>query len=395
MDDMIQTLSGPVAYPMENLSSEDAALLNGIFTANRLNLDVPGLGELIIEILPRLPGYSPESGIGLKINIGPGRTCLGMEDFIFKEVTDRFFRGHGIPDLPAEIRPVLLEAVFEHPLSGIESGIGDKCAILEADFGRIPVDPLCRHRLFFRLVRPHNSLETRGHLDLDPSCLRFLAEFIRKSGTRVHAPGGWDFLEASIVFEMGWTRLTAGKAARIRLLDIVLLAPCFSGADDRIRARLPDGRIWNARMDMETGRVRLTEKGEKTMTDAVCQESTDAGNGQPDAADRDIGPGADKPETAGPENTPEDARAADKDSGAPALDTDAIPVSLVFELGRQRMPLGELKKIGPGFLFQLAREAEAPVIIRAGDEAIGAGDVVRIGDRIGVRVLKVFHHADR
>ncbi len=74
---------------------------------------------------------------------------------------------------------------------------------------------------------------------------------------------------------------------------------------------------------------------------------------------------------------------------------ETIPVDLTFELGQKRIPLGELKNIGPGFHFRLDRDPATPVMIRAGGEVVGSGQMVRIGDRIGVRILEVFNHDDQ
>ena len=64
-------------------------------------------------------------------------------------------------------------------------------------------------------------------------------------------------------------------------------------------------------------------------------------------------------------------------------DWDEIPVDLRFELGELRMPVGQLKAIQPGYVFELEAPAERPVTIRANRVRIAIGRLVRI-DAFGI-----------
>jgi type III secretion protein Q len=65
---------------------------------------------------------------------------------------------------------------------------------------------------------------------------------------------------------------------------------------------------------------------------------------------------------------------------------DELPVRLVFELGRLSLPLAELEAIGPGYVFELGRDARRPVDIVSAGRRIGQGEIVAIGEALGVRV---------
>lgn len=72
----------------------------------------------------------------------------------------------------------------------------------------------------------------------------------------------------------------------------------------------------------------------------------------------------------------------------PALeaDLDDIEVSLVFECGRWSITLGALSSIGEGHVFELRRPVDGPIDILANGRRIGGGDIVRIGDELGIRL---------
>ncbi|MDH3660602.1 MAG: type III secretion system cytoplasmic ring protein SctQ [Alphaproteobacteria bacterium] len=85
---------------------------------------------------------------------------------------------------------------------------------------------------------------------------------------------------------------------------------------------------------------------------------------------------------------------ADIDAGGATPPADAafddLPIKLVFELGRLDLPLGELQEIGPGHVFALDRPLGEAVEIHAGGRRIGQGEIMRIEDQIGVRVVRLF-----
>lgn len=73
----------------------------------------------------------------------------------------------------------------------------------------------------------------------------------------------------------------------------------------------------------------------------------------------------------------------DEDAGARKL-----PVKIEFEIGRLEMSVGELSALQPGYVFALPAHLEgANVTIRANGRAAGRGEVVAVGDTLGVRLL--------
>ena len=67
---------------------------------------------------------------------------------------------------------------------------------------------------------------------------------------------------------------------------------------------------------------------------------------------------------------------------------DNIPVSLDFDLGNLALPLGELAALKPGYVFELAGSLEKlRVVIRANGTRVGLGELVAVGDVLGVQLL--------
>lgn len=70
----------------------------------------------------------------------------------------------------------------------------------------------------------------------------------------------------------------------------------------------------------------------------------------------------------------------------PDASLDDVEVTLVFECGRWPMTLGALRTVGEGHVFELGRPLNGPVDIIANGRRIGRGDIVRVGDALGVRL---------
>lgn len=69
-----------------------------------------------------------------------------------------------------------------------------------------------------------------------------------------------------------------------------------------------------------------------------------------------------------------------------------LPVALAFEVGRKAMPLGEIRQLTAGAIVQLDTTGQA-VDILANGRRVGQGEMVRIGESLGVRVIRMFDNA--
>lgn len=66
-----------------------------------------------------------------------------------------------------------------------------------------------------------------------------------------------------------------------------------------------------------------------------------------------------------------------------------VPVRVTVQIGRSRMTLGELVKLGAGSLISLDREAHEPADILVNGKVVARGEVVTIDSTYGVRITTV------
>jgi len=66
-----------------------------------------------------------------------------------------------------------------------------------------------------------------------------------------------------------------------------------------------------------------------------------------------------------------------------------VPLEVVAELGRAKMLVKDILKLGIGSVIELEKEAGEPVDIRINNKLIARGEVVAIDDYFGVRVTEL------
>ncbi|TJV03500.1 MAG: hypothetical protein E5Y18_27345, partial [Mesorhizobium sp.] len=56
-------------------------------------------------------------------------------------------------------------------------------------------------------------------------------------------------------------------------------------------------------------------------------------------------------------------------------------------------PLGEVRQLAPGAIVPLANVTKETVDIIANGKRVGRGEIVRIGESLGVRIARMFDNA--
>jgi flagellar motor switch protein FliN/FliY len=83
----------------------------------------------------------------------------------------------------------------------------------------------------------------------------------------------------------------------------------------------------------------------------------------------------------------------DADSGSrSAADLEAVfdvPVQVSAVLGRARMEVGELLKLGPGAVLELDRKVGEAIDIYVNDRLVARGEVVLVEDKLGVTMTEI------
>ncbi len=66
-----------------------------------------------------------------------------------------------------------------------------------------------------------------------------------------------------------------------------------------------------------------------------------------------------------------------------------VEVELTLEIGRRRMKIADVLKLGPGQTLELDKQAGEPLELLVNGRLIGRGEAVVVGDRYGIRITEI------
>src|SRR3954469_16544070 len=69
-----------------------------------------------------------------------------------------------------------------------------------------------------------------------------------------------------------------------------------------------------------------------------------------------------------------------------------LTLPLTIELGRTRMAVQDILRLGRGSVVQLERLAGEPIDLYVGDRRFAEGEVVVLGEHFGVRITRIISH---
>src|SRR6202035_2411709 len=81
-----------------------------------------------------------------------------------------------------------------------------------------------------------------------------------------------------------------------------------------------------------------------------------------------------------------------------AADLEAVfdvPVQVSAVLGRSKMDVGELLKLGPGTVLELDRRVGEAIDIYVNNRLVARGEVVLVEDKLGVTMTEIIKTEDR
>lgn len=72
-----------------------------------------------------------------------------------------------------------------------------------------------------------------------------------------------------------------------------------------------------------------------------------------------------------------------------------VRVPVVVVLARQPMRIEQVVKLVPGVLIQFEKACDSPMQVEVGKQAIAEGEIVKTGDKFGIRISNILKPAER
>ncbi len=72
-----------------------------------------------------------------------------------------------------------------------------------------------------------------------------------------------------------------------------------------------------------------------------------------------------------------------------------VEVPVVVTLASKRMPIDQVLKLVPGVMIQFEKSCDSPMVLELAGTPIAQGEVVKIGDKFGIRISEISRPAER
>ncbi len=332
------------------LTRAQLASLNSVAT-RRLPFVTELAGKPLAIAAIGLEQTVPDSEPSCHFGLGSAKAhpILSLPQSLVERLTSSIQDGLGLPVEP--LRSLLVELALAGLLDALDAEVPMPSRLEPADppgwdFNRVMLGIQWgdwRGRACLHLPRSD-----------DGAVLAAVADLL---GRVPEAPAAMDELPLSLAFEIGASRLAVAMLSSWRPGDAVLLQAYYPASGKILVALGPIAA------DAALAGRAATLRGQFGPHPAPAMEMS--------------------------MNKADGGKASSADTNATL---DQIEVTLTFELGRRTVDLRALRAMAPGYVFDLGRDPEGPVDILANGKTIGSGEIVRIGDTIGVRATRLFLH---
>lgn len=261
----------------------------------------------------------------------------------------------------------------------------------------------------------------KGRLIFSPEFrLSWIDHFAKKKEVSSQRRKMEQLVEVIVHLEIGKTQLTFAEWKKVKLGDFVILDSCSLDAENFngrvaltlngkqvLRSKIKDGTLkileFPLLHEVETTMANESDNEEEddltdfnlsededdsdffSETDELFSEMTEEEEGEAKEAPTEEKKAAEKSSA---EAVPQSSAPAEKN---PAIIPEKIPVTLVVEVGQIQMTMDKLLNLSPGNLLEIGMHPNNEVDLTMNGKVVGKGELLRIGESIGVRILQLGH----
>ena len=340
-----------IAAPALPVTSQEAvAAANALFARTQPAGFVLAGRRYVLSLSPAPQPFRPDLTLWLAADTASLRLSVaGLEA---GALLDGLLPGHREGALPEALRLAALEVALDQALSLLEQAAGQTLVLAGYTGGTLPAGSPALS-VPFSLIPETGGAPVTGRADFDAAALARLSARLLSLPRRTNP--SWDRLVLALPLVMGGAALSVRDLGSLAAGDIIVLDK--NPADSELTFTVPfaPGRGFVVRVDGE--RATVLDIRRTAVAETATTGNTQAG-------------------------------------GDRVGNVDDVEIPLSFDLGEIVLTLSELRSVGPGHVFALTGDARRPVTIRAHGRKIGAGDLVQVDQRLGVRVLHLFGTGD-
>lgn len=326
------------------------------------------------------PYHNYQPTVFLKIKLSDHLLWLSLENLPPLSYFSKEFEEIQLDQLPQDIQTIVLEACFKKVLDVVEEELGVVVSIESYTTERS--DDVFEDELQFSIKIEGVETPIYGAIHMEGASLEFLAALLERSS---YSPiNRLQSLEIALNAIIAEESLKLSEIKNLKPNDIILLHEINFINNGTCKIVIGNQLIFNG--ILKNGIVTLGNLMDERINDDT---STDAFHEfEEDEEEIEL---MDEEEME-PEATRKSSQKryesedVDESQGELPKEFSDLPIRVVFEVGQKRLSLKDLQSIKTGYTFELESSIEHPITIRANGRAIASGELLKVGDRIGVRV---------
>ena len=144
---------------------------------------------------------------------------------------------------------------------------------------------------------------------------------------------------------LGRTCLSQSDYQQLASGDVVFFDQCYFAKEQRIALKIENQAAWQAQLTNHT--ITIEKPWSTLMSETQLAEQSDV------------------------------------------FDLNTVQVELDFTLPSQTLPLPEVQGLQPGYVFESDCNPDSPIVIKVNNQVVANGELVKIGEKLGVRILDV------
>lgn len=327
---------------LTTISKSEVEFQNSIACKSRSILFQIEKRTLYFRLIPISEQNKDFAGIWIKLLINQNFFWIGLSKFSFGALIGNCFLLDSLSHCPAEIRGAVIESTLSSFLNTIENSTSNK---IEIDTVALQdPDTKTTRKVFFSLNN-HDTPMANCYFEFDESLRPFFLNILENlPDIKFHK---WNnLLQTSIRFQIGSTQLKVEELQDLNSNDLIFIDYCPLLHDQLLTVCIAPNLECHG-----------TYKDNKLVIQTTLSEKM-------------------------------------KEQENNVIDIDELHINLAFDVGKQTIQFQELKKIQPGYIFELDNLITRPVTIRANGQSIGNGELLQTDDKIAVRVLELNQKSD-
>lgn len=285
----------------------------------------------------------------LEFDWGGAKCLVCIEEGWIHQISNVILESEFNDELPAMLRDFVFEAALEDIAQLIEEVSRKRWRLVTTNNKNNLINHSNQHGFYFSFDDGRNRC--KGEIWLDELGLGFLANAMRGASNDPRPLDDFNHLIIPVQWMLGYVDISIQMLNDLQVHDVLILDVCYATTNLGIILKLSE----------KLG-IRGHIEGSKIIVDEISGEFMNELNEQDEER---------------------------------ALLIDGLSIRVSFDIGESQLSISELRNLSRGYIFEMGRDVQQAVTIRANGRIIGEGELIDIEGKTGVVIKRILPEISR